>query len=59
MELTNKDKSYKIKVNSKKNKIIVSKGFVIITSGTHYSANKVRADIIEKDYIIPDNVTIG
>lgn len=60
MELRNKEKSdYIIKVNSKGNKIIVSKGFVILTSGSHYGSQKVRADIIENDYVIPKNVTIG
>jgi hypothetical protein len=59
MELVNKETNYKIKVNSRKNRIIVTKGFVTITSGSHYAADKVRSDIIEKDYHVPKNAYFG
>jgi len=57
--LKSKDKKFEIKVNAKKNKIIESKGFVIITGGSHYGHTKIRPDILEKDFIIPKNIIIG
>jgi len=59
MKLTNKyDSEIKIIVNSKKNEIILKKGFVVITSGSHYGAVTLRPDILVDNYDIPKHVTI-
>lgn len=60
MRLKNKEnENFEITVNSKKNKIILTKGFVIITSGTHHGSDKINPDILKDNYIIPENVSIG
>jgi hypothetical protein len=59
MILKSKDKKFEIKVNVKKNKIIESKGFIVISKGSHYGHTRIRSDILEKDFIIPKNITIG
>ncbi len=59
MTLKSKNKDFTIKVNTKGNRILVTKGFVIITSGSHYGHDRVRPDVIENDFIIPENIQIG
>lgn len=60
MKIKNKDNGYELKVQSEKNKILAPNGFVIILGNdSYYSADRVRADIIESNFVIPENVTIG
>lgn len=60
MELVNKVKpEIKIKVNSKGNKILVTNSFVVITDGSHYGSDRIRPDILEDNYILPENTIIG
>ncbi len=59
MKLLNKKHSNRwIKVLSNKNKILTKKGFATITATSEYVDQTIRADILEKNYIIPDNVQI-
>jgi hypothetical protein len=53
-----KKNSQTIKVLSNRKRIIVNKGFVIITHGNVHGATKVRADIIEELFDIPNGVTM-
>jgi len=50
-----KNKSDHITVNAKKNKILVNKGFVRITKGTHYGHETIRPDLLEEYYQLPQN----
>ena len=60
MELRSREKpDIKIQVNSKKNKILLTKGFIVITKGSHYGSDRLSQDILEYNYIIPKNVIIG
>ena len=58
MKLKHKTENKEITVNSKKNKIIITKGFITITSN-NYHTSTVRPDIIENEFKIPKHVSIG
>ena len=59
MKLINKkDSKAYIYVEAKRNVINTKRGFVVLTGNSvHYGHNTVRTDIINKEYIIPKNVT--
>ena len=60
MELRSKEnKSFVITVNSKRNKILLTKGFVTIIKGAHYGANTDHPDILEEKYALPKDTIIG
>ena len=60
MKLKNKEnEKIEIIVNSKKNKILLTKGFVIITSGAHYGSDRINPSVLEDNYIIPKDISIG
>jgi len=58
MLLKSKKTNQRIKVLAKRNKILNNKGFVIILQGNVNGSTKVRKDIIEDMFNIPENVTI-
>ena len=47
-----------IKVESKKNKIHVKRGFVVIAATSEYVDQTIRPDILRDNYIIPEDVEI-
>lgn len=59
MELKQKDSTWRITVLSNKNKIIVDRfGMVNITRGQHYGLTKLKKEIVEREYEIPEGVKI-
>ena len=55
-----KNSTFYITVNSKKNKILLTtSGFVTITKGNHNKSTTINPDVLEQNYVIPDNVSIG
>ena len=60
MKLISKsNKDWYVQVNVKRNKITLNKhGMVVLEKGQHYGSTVVRPDIIERDYIIPEGVSI-
>ena len=59
MKLINrKDNKAYIHVEARGNVINTKRGFVVLAGNSvHYGHNTVRPDIIEQEYIIPENVT--
>ncbi len=51
--------SFKITVNAKRNKILLTRGFVTIIKGAHYGANTLHPDVLEDKYNLPKDVKIG
>ena len=51
--------SFKITVNSKRNVILLTRGFVTIIKGAHYGANTLHPDVLEEKYNLPADTKIG
>jgi hypothetical protein len=57
--LTHKTKNIKVKAETKGNKIITKKGFVVLVGSEYFGSRRVNSDIIERDFFIPKNYTLG
>jgi hypothetical protein len=56
VKLISKDGRFAAVVNSRKGKIIVKNGFVSFTKGNISGAEKVRPDILENYFNVPEKV---
>ena len=57
--ISKRDENWTIQVTAKKNKILLNRhGMVVLEKGQHYGSSVVNPDIIKRDYIFPDGVTI-
>lgn len=58
MKLLAKNKEKRITVNSKGNRIITTKGFVVLTKGTVNGSDRVSKHVLQALFDIPDEVII-
>ena len=58
MTLTSKkNKNFIITVSTHKGKVLISKnGFVLITKGKHYGADKITPSVLIADYLIDEKL---